>query len=111
MRHLSNSVAIQEGANALEIASRIGQIDTRMVFDVYGPLLKAADRTVSRAMDAAFAEPTTADFAANGRKMVVDTSEPNKRRTRKPLQAAGEVVEMRRLELLTPYMRSKCSTS
>ena len=90
MRHLSNSVAIQEGANALEIASRNGQIDTRMVFDVYGHLLKAADRTVSRAMDAAFGEPSTADFAANGRRMVVDSSLPNKSKTRKPLQAAGQ---------------------
>ena len=62
-------------------------------------------------MDAVFDQFLEAEFSENGRKMVVKTSEPNKRRTRKPIQAAGKVVEMRRLELLTPYMRSKCSTS
>jgi hypothetical protein len=35
-----------------------------------------------------------------------------KQKTRRSLPKAGpEVLEMRRLELLTPYMRSKCSTS
>ena len=33
-------------------------------------------------------------------------------KTRDPLPGAGsDVVEVRRLELLTPYMRSKCSTN
>jgi hypothetical protein len=47
-----------------------------------------------------------------------DGSEPElgqpsqKEKTRKAIQQAGSnLVEMRRLELLTPYMRSKCSTS
>ena len=38
--------------------------------------------------------------------------ESEKEETRNPLTGAGsDVVEVRRLELLTPYMRSKCSTS
>ncbi len=37
---------------------------------------------------------------------------PEIRKALNPLQdGAFDVVEMRRLELLTPYMRSKCSTS
>jgi hypothetical protein len=39
--------------------------------------------------------------------MVARVALSNKRKTRKPLQATGDLVEMRRLELLTPYMRSK----
>jgi hypothetical protein len=31
--------------------------------------------------------------------------------SKKPVDTGFELVEMRRLELLTPYMRSKCSTS
>ena len=54
LRHLANSIAIKEGANALDIANRNGQTDTRMVFDIYGHLLKGADNKVSIAMDAAF---------------------------------------------------------
>ena len=89
LRHLSNSIAIGEGANPLDIASRNGQSDTRMVLDIYGHLLTAADRKVATAMDAVFDQLLEADFPQDGRKMVVDTSEPNKRRTRKPIQAAG----------------------
>jgi integrase len=44
LRHLSNSVAIAEGMNPLDIARRNGQTDTRMVLDTYRYLLKAADR-------------------------------------------------------------------
>jgi integrase len=111
LRHVSNSVAIQQGANPLDIANRNGQTDTRMVLDIYGHLFKAADRTVATAMDAVFDQLIQAELPENGRKLVVNTSVPNKRKTRKPLQATGDLVEMRRLELLTPYMRSKCSTS
>jgi hypothetical protein len=81
------------------------------VHDICGHLLKGAERHISVAMDAAFDRILEGDFAENGRKMVVDTSEPNKRRTRKPIQAAGKVVEMCGFEPQTPYMRSKCSTS
>jgi hypothetical protein len=82
-----------------------------MVLDIYGHLLKAADGKVATAMDAVFDQLVEADLPEDGRRTVVKTSEPNKKKTRKPLRAAGELVEMRRLELLTPYMRSKCSTS
>ena len=66
---------------------------------------------LASAIDAVFDQFLEAEFSENDRKMVVDTSEPNKRRTRKPIQAAGEVVEMCGFEPQTPYMRSKCSTS
>ncbi len=111
LRHVSNSVAIQQGANPLDIANRNGQTDTRMVLDIYGHLFKAADRTVATAMDAVFDQLLEAELPENGRKMVIKTSVPNKKKTRKPIQAAGEVVEMCGFEPQTPYMRSKCSTS
>jgi len=62
---------------------------------------------LASAIDAVFDQFLEAEFSENDRKMVVDTSEPNKRRTRKPIQAAGEVVEMCGFEPQTPYMRSK----
>ncbi len=89
LRHLSNSVAIAEGMNPLDIASRNGQTDTRMVLDTYGHLLKAADRKVAMAMDSVFDALPKADPPEIGRRMVVDTSEVNKKKTRKPLRGTG----------------------
>ncbi len=40
-----------------------------------------------------------------------DANARQKTRTNSNVRAGFDVVEMRRLELLTPYMRSKCSTS
>jgi maleate cis-trans isomerase len=49
-----------------------------------------------------------------GQRVQVDTlsTAPITMRTKKkPAEAGLDVVEVRRLELLTPYMRSKCSTN
>ena len=60
-------------------------------------------------MDRVFAKATI------GRQMVVKPSDVGeKKKTPIPkmlMKSALNVVEVRRLELLTPYMRSKCSTS
>ena len=60
-------------------------------------------------MDRVFAK------ASIGRQMVVKPLDAGKQKetpiSKTLLKSAFDVVEMRRLELLTPYMRSKCSTS
>lgn len=63
------------------------------------------------AMDSVFGALPKADSPEIGRRTVVDTSEVNKKRPANPYGLGVKVVEMRRLELLTPYMRSKCSTN
>ncbi len=66
-------------------------------------------RQAAETMDRVFAKATI------GRQMVVkpaDSSDQKKTPIpKKLLESALNVVEVRRLELLTPYMRSKCSTS
>jgi hypothetical protein len=44
-------------------------------------------------------------------KVVVDEAKGAKKGKAPMPQGFSDVVEVRRLELLTPYMRSKCSTS
>ena len=44
-------------------------------------------------------------------KTLIIISADTKQAKKKPAVAGLDVVEVRRLELLTPYMRSKCSTS
>jgi hypothetical protein len=62
-------------------------------------------------VDALFAD----SIVIGGQQVVKGNSRfavPKKQTTRKSLEDAGRNdLEMRRLELLTPYMRSKCSTS
>ena len=109
LRHSSNSLLIQDGADPILVARRNGHSSTRMVLDRYGHLFEGARRQAADAMDRIFAD------VESGRQVVVKISEPPpKKRTpipKKLVESAQFVVEMRRLELLTPYMRSKCSTS
>jgi len=74
----------------LDIASRNGQSDTRMVMDGYGHLFNAADAKVSAAMDSAFDRLLETIPDENGRKIVVNATVSNKEKTRKPLRAAGQ---------------------
>jgi hypothetical protein len=80
-----------------------------MMFERYGYLFNHTGRRDAQTADGIFAALET-----NCRTTVVNAADrfgkPRQRKTRKPLRDAGfDVVEMRRLELLTPYMRSKSS--
>jgi hypothetical protein len=56
-------------------------------------------------------EPTFGRLGSMTPTRLTSTAFGRKRKTRNPLAGAGsDVVEVRRLELLTPYMRSKTST-
>ena len=109
LRHSSNSFLIEEGADPLLVAKRNGHSSTRMVLDRYGHLFEGARRQAALTMDRVFAKATI------GRQMVVKPlNAGDQKKTPIPkslLKSAFDVVEVRRLELLTPYMRSKCSTS
>jgi len=50
-RHAGNSLLIAQGENALAIARRMGQADTRMAFDVYGHLFDDAGRRSASRME------------------------------------------------------------
>ena len=80
-----------------------------MVLDRYGHLFEGHRRQAAETMDRVFAKATI------GRQMVVKPPDAgDQKETPIPktlLKSAFQVVEMRRLELLTPYMRSKCSTN
>jgi len=109
LRHSSNSLLIQEGADPILVARRNGHASTRMVLDRYGHLFEGARRQTAETMNRVFAGVEI------GRQMVVKTDPPAPEK-KKPIpktlvKSARFLVEMRRLELLTPYMRSKCSTS
>ena len=109
LRHSSNSFLIEEGADPILVARRNGHASTRMVLDRYGHLFEGARRQAALTMDRVFAGVEI------GRQMVVKmppTPPQNKTPIPKNLaKSAFLLVEMGRLELPTPYMRSKCSTS
>jgi len=111
LRHTANSLLIEAGEDPLAIAGSLGHADTRMMFERYGHLFSHTARRVAETADRLFAQ-----LDANCRTTVVDAADrfgkPRKPKPRTVNNDAGlDVVEMRRLELLTPYMRSKCSTS
>ena len=111
LRHTANSLLIEAGEDPLAIAGSLGHADTRMMFERYGHLFSHSGRRVAKTADQIFAA-----FEPYCRKIVVNAADrfgkPRKQKRLNSLQnKAFSMVEMRRLELLTPYMRSKCSTS
>jgi integrase len=109
LRHSANSFLIEEGADPLVIMRVNGWTNTKMVYDHYGHFFDRRNEEAAEAMDRTFAG------VRPGRQIVVNRaklSEQNKTPIpKKLLKSASNVVEVRRLELLTPYMRSKCSTN
>ena len=83
-----------------------------MTLDVYAHVMPTSQRAAADRRDVVFGE-IGGQVGGQGGNVV--TPQPTPRRTKKPVTSAmdglSDVVEMRRLELLTPYMRSKCSTS
>jgi integrase len=111
LRHTANSLLIEAGEDPLAIAGSLGHADTRMMFERYGHLFNHTAKRVAQTADRIFAA-----LEPNCRTIVVNAAsrfgKPRKQKRPNPLQnGRSNVVEMRGLEPLTPYMRSKCSTS
>ncbi len=119
LRHSSNSFLIEEGADPILVARRNGHSGTRMVLDRYGHMFEGARRQAAETMNRVFSGVKIGNddktSAPNGRQMVVKMRPvlPQKQTPipKTLMKSAKELVEMRGLEPLTPYMRSKCSTS
>lgn len=114
LRHAGISLLLDAGIPVLAVSARAGHADTRMTLDRYGHLVRAgSDREAAAASDRIIAglmsksiEPPKNPRAKSKH------SFQKKKNARKPIRRKQKsLVEMRRLELLTPYMRSKCSTS
>jgi len=108
LRHTANTLLISSGIGPNVVAERMGHSSTRMSLDTYGHVLGGSQRAAADKLDVL--------FASDGGQVVVKeaTIAPPlaNRKTRAATNDADfQLVEMRRLELLTPYMRSKCSTS
>jgi len=115
LRHSSNSLLIEAGADPFLIARRNGHASTRIVLDRYGHLFEGARRQAAETMDRVFAGTEIGRQPENGRQMVVKTS-PEEKILKTPIpqslaKSAKFLVEMSGFEPLTPYMRSKCSTN
>jgi len=111
LRHTANALLASQGASPNVVQGRMGHTSSRMTFDTYGHVLPGAQRLAADAVEEMFAPK--AEF---GGQMVVkplsNVADLDAYKTRKALRNAGlRLVEMRGLEPLTPYMRSKCSTS
>jgi integrase len=111
LRHTANSLLIEAGEDPLAIAGSLGHADTRMMFERYGHLFNHTARRVAQTADRIFAA-----LEPNCRTIVVNAAsrfgKPRKQKRPNPLQnGRSNVVEMRGLEPLTSYMRSKRSTS
>jgi integrase len=111
LRHTANSLLIEAGEDPLAIAGSLGHSDTRMMFERYGHLFDHTAKRVAQTADRIFAA-----LEPNCRTIVVNAADrfvlPRKQKRRNPSRSrAFLMVEMRGLEPLTPYMRSKCSTS
>ena len=115
MRHSSNSFLIEEGADPVLVARRNGHSSTRMVLDRYGHMFEGARRqaaeTMNRVFDNAKIGKVDKIEPLHGRQMVVKVRPvlPEKQTPipKTLMKSAKALVEMRGLEPLTPYMRSK----
>lgn len=106
LRATSLSLRLAGGAAYEDVARVAGHASTRMLLEVYGRPMQG-DRRMADLMDAVWQNgPEMAPKWLSGRVHAERPKAKNPRRS-----ADSDVVEVRRLELLTPYMRSKCSTN
>jgi hypothetical protein len=98
----------------LAVAARAGHADTRMTLDRYGHLIRAgSDRAAAEATDRIMADLMSPKIEPlKNPRLKLPSTVREKKKAHKPLRRKQKsMVEMRGLEPLTPYMRSKCSTS
>jgi len=110
LRHTVNSLLLAEGVSPVVMAEMLGHESTRMTLDVYGQSVPGAQKAAVQKTNQLF--PLSELGCQLGVKVAFHATDVKKKNARKPLRRKHfHLVEMRRLELLTPYMRSKCSTS
>ena len=105
LRHTANAILLNDGVSPNVLAQRMGHSTTRMTLDVYGHVLVGAQQQAADKLD---------DLLAGQGMVKATIPEAFNRKEKTRIANNGglfQLVEMRRLELLTPYMRSKCSTS
>jgi integrase len=111
LRHTFTSQALKDGIPMSVVSQALGHSSIRTTVDLYGHLESPeAQRGIARLGDRLYGST----LKLVGELVVSPSSEtlPPKQKAHRSLKNGGpDVVEMRRLELLTPYMRSKCSTS
>ncbi len=98
------------------MAELVGHESTRMTLDVYGQSVRGSQRAAVAKTNELF---PIADLGSQlelgsqqGVKISFDAANARKQKRSIPNRIKRfNLVEMRRLELLTPYMRSKCSTN
>ncbi len=116
LRHTVNSLLLERGVSPVVMAEMLGHESTRMTLDVYGQSVRGSQRAAVEKTDELFPISELGSQLGIGSQQGVKeasiASDAPKQKRRKTLrQRRFQMVEMRRLELLTPYMRSKCSTS
>ena len=109
LRHVANSLLLDSGVSVNVVAERMGHSSTRTTLDLYGHVLPNGQDEAAAKVQRIFEKST------GGTPVVKPPSGPlpiRMKKTRAPYRGAGPyVVEVSGLEPLTPYMRSKCSTS
>jgi hypothetical protein len=111
LRHTANSLLLAEGESPNVVAERMGHSSTRMTLDLYGHVMPGAQKSAAEKMDRIFDSNSKSELGGQmGVKLPDNVVELEERKTRKALRNAGlRELEMRGLEPLTPYMRSKKS--
>ena len=109
LRVTCNSLLIEQGANAVEIAAFMGHTSTRMTLDVYARLFNNQEARLADLMGRAFEKrqlPKTPEIPnpAPAHRRMLESKEPRR-------NAVLIAMETRRLELLTSCLQSRRSTS
>ena len=116
LRHTVNSLLLEKGVSPVVMAEMLGHESTRMTLDVYGQSVRGSQRAAVEKTNELFPiSELGSQLELGSQKGVKSTSDvTDLRKEKRPILNRIRrlvMVEMRRLELLTPYMRSKCSTS
>jgi integrase len=110
LRHTCNSLLLSEGVSPVVMKEMLGHTSTRMTLDVYGHAPSGAHRAAAQKASALFSLSEFADQLSQGchegvREASVARDMPKQKRRKSLRLRRFKMVEMRRLELLTPYMR------
>ncbi len=113
LRHVANSVLLAAGEGPKVAAERLGHSTTRMTMEIYAHVLPTTQRSAVTRLDNAFSDigghPGGQD--AHQARRCGQLARAKKKPARSTIDGLPVVVEVSGLEPLTPYMRSKCSTS
>ncbi len=112
LRHVANSVLLAAGESPKVAAERLGHSTTRMTMDIYAHVLPTTQRSAVTRLDRAFRDIGGQPGGQDALQVAgLRASKTKKKPARSTIDGLSGLMEVRRLELLTPYMRSKCSTS